>query len=195
MNKLILFILFSISIISVFAQNDDEPTPYALKPQYRDVIRYKELPANFSLPYYNHDSLYRVYNKNTPNDSEGHVGGFGLHFQKPLSMQNDATKIEIDCGTVYIFKLTGPTADGLGLSFDSIRIAPEMQLSYIAGELEEGYFEVHSNENNLLKYVPKTGAKELYIELFIPKNCKKEYLCTLKTWGYTFAWVKKKIRN
>ncbi|MEN9444761.1 MAG: hypothetical protein RIS47_1651 [Bacteroidota bacterium] len=191
MNKLILFILFSISIISAFAQNDEEPTPYALKPQYKDLIRLGDLPANFVTPAFNNDSLYDAENMMVPPNSDNVRTGIIYPFTPKLNMQHNTSIITLDCGTVYIFKIVSPTSAELSLYMDTINISQEMQFSFIGAGPDEGYFEVFSDKRDFERRISSLG-QELYVELFVPKNCKKQFVCSFKKYGYGYAGLKKK---
>jgi hypothetical protein len=67
-----------------------------------------------------------------------------------------------------------------------------MQLSYIGAGPDEGYFEVYSDESDFKDGRISSLGQELFVELFVPTNCKKQFVCSFKKYGYGYAGLKKK---
>jgi hypothetical protein len=131
--------------------------------------------------------LYDAENMMVPPNSDNVRTGIIYPFTPKLNMQHNTSIITLNCGTVYIFKIISPTSERLTLYTDTINIAPEIQLSYIGAGPDEGYFEVYSDKSDFKDGRISSLGQELYVELFVPKNCKKQFVCVFKEYGYGYA--------
>lgn len=202
MLRKILFLLQLVIVISATAQVGVEETntihsPISVSSKYSSKIDLLSLPFNFTTPSFDNDSLYRDYNKGYHPSSASYVSGFGKIFEADKWFKESSSCIVLDTGTVWIFKANTITGVGVNISLDSLTIPEGAQLSYFYFDSEGSmvyFINGHDIDMSMIQISP-FRIQTLYIEYFEPKSFKNPYNFKIFSWGYTFSYQMRQIKD
>ncbi|MCG8581677.1 MAG: hypothetical protein MI866_17255, partial [Bacteroidales bacterium] len=109
-----------------------------IKDKHDSTINLSTLSANFTTPVYDNDSLYNAKNKNNQT-SHIRCGESGVF--ENYSFKENAHKIELSSGNLWVFKAETETGVGIKLWIDDYTLPKKSKIMALTYDSERGTFD------------------------------------------------------
>lgn len=168
-----------------FNENED-PVPVCMTKKYRDFIDLKGIRPAYIFEPINNDSMYQqeydaeYYREANERARRGLVfitSTYEKVIDVSINFKEEAFKIDIDEGTLWIFRINSTTAISLGASFKESKIPDGARLSLFYNNYDHDYSSPNVRLGDM--YIPVSlrlniqrdeKLNDVYIEYFEPKN-------------------------
>lgn len=124
---------FNTSQHDFYFDEEDNEVPVCLTRKYRDAIDLDQLKVSYSFGHINNDSMYQVeYDAEYFERMAQYSISSSYSVQKDveLNFKERATRIPIDEGTLWIFRLNSVTAHSLGAIFEPVILPSGARFTY-----------------------------------------------------------------